>query len=85
MIIDPELRMLDIESVQLGIEALEQSVRLIVQQEPLELLIEAPLDELTELGTHEVELGARMADLIEHHGTERSELAPDIARHLVYQ
>ena len=67
MVIDPKLRMLDIELVELSIEVLKEPVRLVIEQEPLELLIETPLDELTELGAHEIELCTGVADLVEHH------------------
>ena len=56
--------------VQIGNIILKKLMGFILKHDPFELLIETPLDELTELRTHEIELSARVADLVHHHGSK---------------
>ena len=71
--------------VQVFHQTIEAFVELVLQQVPVEAAVVVPLARLSQLGTHEVKLGARMGVHIAEEQTEIGELLPLIAGHLVDQ
>ena len=73
--------MLEIQVVEVFYIFLVLGVVVISEQEPLELLIFTPLDELSDLVAHEIEFLARMCHLIHRKEPDARELAPGVSRH----
>ena len=74
--------MLVVELVERRDEALLTAVGLVVlREEVLDALVVAPLDVLGDLVAHEVELAARVRDLVEGERAHARELTPEVAGH----
>ena len=84
-VVVPECRMLEIEMIYVTDIIVVFSVVLMIQHEPLQAFVVAPLDELGQLMAHEIELFAGVCHLIHGEQADTRKLAPDVTRHLADQ
>ena len=81
----PELRMLQIEVVEIAHISLRLLVGIIVQQQPIQLLFFVPLDKLCKLTAHKQQLFAGMCHHIAKKGAQVCKLIGILAGHFVYK
>ena len=84
-VVFPEAAVVQIEMVERAHEMLHLPVLFVVQQHPVEPLRVVPLDELRKFVAHEIELLARMRDLVGKKRAEVVEFIVVIARHFADQ